>query len=97
MEKQLKHIPFEEFADNLAEIFNEVINEHETVVVESKYGELIEVKPITPASPRRRDKNQEDEAAFLSSAGAWADVDIDSFLKANEESRRLNTRPPIEL
>jgi len=97
MEKQAKRISFEEFAGNLAEIFDAVIKERETIVIESKNGGLIEVKPATPANPQRRDKTQEDKDAFLSSAGAWADVDVDSFLKANEESRRLNTRPPVDL
>ena len=96
MERQIKRISFEEFADNLAEIFDEVSRENETVVVKTRFGE-IEVKRVSPTELQRREKTQEDKEAFLASAGAWADVDVDSFLKANEESRRLNTRPPVDL
>ena len=97
MAKELRHISFEEFSDNLTDIFEKVIHDQETVVIESEYGELVEVKPITPSSKQSRDKSQADLDAFLSSAGSWADVDIDAFLKDNEASRTLSTRPPVEL
>jgi hypothetical protein len=88
MAKEVRRIPFEEFSDNLTDIFEEVIKDHKTVVVESEFGELVELKPITPPNSRQRlEKSKEDEEAFLSAAGGWADFDIDTFLKANEESR----------
>lgn len=34
-----------------------------------------------------------DDDAFLASAGAWADFDLEAFLKQNEESRRLSRLP----
>jgi hypothetical protein len=37
-----------------------------------------------------------DDDAFLASAGAWTDFDLEAFLKRNEESRALS-RPPVEL
>jgi len=46
---------------------------------------------------RRRPKTAADYNAFLSSAGAWADVDIEAFLRANRESRDRSTRPAVEL
>jgi hypothetical protein len=37
-----------------------------------------------------------DDEAFLASAGAWTDFDLEEFLKRNEESRTLS-RPPVDL
>ncbi len=46
----------------------------------------------------RRTKTAADHEAFLSSAGGWTDlVDTAQFLADNTESRRLSTRPPVEL
>jgi hypothetical protein len=45
----------------------------------------------------RTTKTQADLDAFLSSAGGWADVDTDAFLKANQESRDRSSRPAVEL
>ena len=44
----------------------------------------------------RRVKTPEDLAAFRAAAGSWRDFDLDTFLRNNEESRRLR-RPPVEL
>jgi hypothetical protein len=49
VKKELRRIPLEEFSDNLVKIFDDMIRGHETIMVENEYGELIEVKPITPA------------------------------------------------
>jgi hypothetical protein len=49
VKKELRRIPLEEFSDNLVKIFDDMIRDHETIMVENEYGELIEVKPITPA------------------------------------------------
>jgi hypothetical protein len=97
MTEERTHISFEEFTDNLAHIFERVVHDREAVLVEGKNGELVEVKPATPATARRRLKTRADYEAFLASAGGWAEVDVDTFLKENEESRRLSTRPPVEL
>lgn len=93
----LKRILFEEFSTNLAGIFDKVINEGEEVVVETAAGELVSLKLLVRAKPRRRAKTKDDDEAFLSSLGGWKDVDVDSFLKDNYESRRISTRPPVEL
>lgn len=97
MAEALKRIPYDEFSDNLASIFERVISEGEEVVVETGAGELVSLKPIVHAKPRRRTKTKEDYEAFLASAGGWKDVDVDSFLNDNYESRRISTRPPVEL
>lgn len=97
MAEASKAIPFEEFSDHLAQFFERVIHEHETVLVESDTGDLVEVRHISYIRSRRREKTEEDYESFLATAGSWSDVDVDTFLKDNEESRRLSTRPHIEL
>jgi len=97
MTEALRRIPFEEFSDNLARIFERVIGEGEEVVVETEAGELVALKPLARAKRRRRTKTKADYAAFLASFGGWKDVDVDAFLKDNEENRRISTRPPVEL
>ena len=89
-------ISFDEFSEDLARIFDRVISEGTSVVIEKEDGELVEVKPVTSTKLGKRTKTKEDYEAFLSSAGSWADVDVDSFLKDNYESRKLS-RPPVEL
>jgi hypothetical protein len=60
-------------------------------------------EPIAVVTPirRRRAKravSKEDYDAFLASAGGWkGNVHVDGFLRDNEESRRISTRPPVVL
>ena len=97
MAEAFRRIPFEEFSDNLARIFERVIGEGEEVVVETESGKLVALKSLARAKRRRRTKTKADYEAFLASAGGWKDVDVDSFLNDNDESRRISTRPPVEL
>jgi hypothetical protein len=97
MSEALKSIPFEEFSENLTLIFDRVVSEGEEIVVETGAGKLVSLKPVTHAKPRRRTKTKEDYEAFLSSFGGWKDVDVDTFLKDNYESRRISTHPPVDL
>lgn len=90
-------IPFEEFSDNLVRIFERVVHDRETLLIESAEGELVELKPVPSAKRGRRVKTEADYEAFLASLGGWKDVDVEAFLKDNEESRRISTRPPVEL
>jgi len=61
--------------------------------------ELAMILPMEPpVSYPWRDKTEEDYEAFRSSAGGWKGiVDVEQILKDNEESRRISTRPPVEL
>ena len=52
--------------------------------------------PVKKAAAPRK-KSKADYNAFLASAGSWADVDIDTFLSENAKSRRLSSRPPVDL
>jgi len=56
--------------------------------------------PLTVSTLRRRvprKKTAADYDAFRASAGSWSDVDLDAFLNDNEESRKLNVRPAVDL
>jgi hypothetical protein len=69
MVEELRRIPFEEFSDNLTHIFERVLQDHEPVLVESEAGDLVEVKPVTPAKSRQPAFTPEDDESFLSAAG----------------------------
>ena len=95
MTEELKRIPFDEFASNLARFFKRVIEEHESVVVENEEGEGVVVRPL-PTTTAKRILSDEDYRAFRSAFGGWADVDTDSLKKAIYESRK-SSRPPVSL
>lgn len=52
-----------------------------------------------PAAKRRtrRALTEVDLEAFRSAAGSWQGVDVDAFLDAVAESRRMSSRPAVEL
>lgn len=91
----MKPIPFEEFADHLTDIFEQVVNEQSLIVVESQSGELIEIKAVG-SNVRQRKFTPEEDASFLAAAGSWSDVDVDKLLKDIYESRQ-SSRPPVDL
>jgi hypothetical protein len=90
-------IPFGEFSENLEHIFARVVRENEILLIESAAGELVELKRVTAAKSGRRAKSEADYEAFVASLGGWKDVDVDTFLKDNEESRTISTRPSVAL
>ncbi len=60
------------------------------------------VAVIAPAkkvpAKKKREKTTADYEAFLSAAGGWKDlVDTEKLKKDIYESRKISTRPPIEL
>ena len=92
-----EHITFDEFAANLSAVFERVVCEQEVVVVE-RNGVAAEFRPAEAAAPRQRQaKSQADREAFLSTFGAWKDVDTEKFIKENYEQRNRSIRPPVEL
>lgn len=96
MTKASDHISFEEFSKNLEKVFERVIAKGESVVIQTDDGELVEIKPAAPAKSNGKDVTTEDDEAFLSAAGGWADVDIDAFLEDIHESRK-SSRPRVDL
>lgn len=100
MARKLKCIPFDEFANNLGSIFDRVVAGNETVVVETSEGARAVVKPFPSKKARGRGRviTDADYEAFLSSAGSWKGVvDTDKLVADIYESRRLSSRPPVEL
>lgn len=97
MTKELSPVPLSEFSNNLISYFEKVIHDSKEIVVENDKGEQAVLKPVRPSKRKRRVRTEADHQAFLASAGGWKDEDIDQFLKNNEESRNLNTRPPVDL
>ena len=94
MSKLEKHISFDEFAANLSAVFERVVCDQEVVVVE-RDGTAVLLQPAPEAAPRqRRAKSKADYEAFLSSFGAWKDVDTDKLIKEIYEQRKRCTRPP---
>jgi len=55
---------------------------------------------LIPVKSRRirRPKTPADYEAFRSAAGGWKGlIDTETFIEENYESRRLSSRPPVEL
>ncbi|MBI3942654.1 MAG: hypothetical protein HY326_06525 [Chloroflexi bacterium] len=102
MSKELTHVPFDEFVTNLLDLFDRVVHEHETVIVEREDGTRAILKSVRARKLRRRQKTEADYEAFRSSAGGWKDVDTDKLIEdiyANRRlaDRRISNRPPVEL
>lgn len=96
----VKRISYDEFVSDPAGVLDRVIEENETVVIEKENGVGAVVKPVRPAKTgrRRRPKTGADYEAFLASAGGWKDLVDTEKLKADiYESRRISSRPPVEL
>lgn len=61
-----------------------------------------DIAVLVPAKPRvkrrrQRGKSDADMETFWSSFGGWKDVDTDKLIEDIYASRRVSTRPPIEL
>jgi hypothetical protein len=74
MTETLKRVSFEEFSENLSRIFDRVIREGKSIVIEKGEGELVTLSPATSSPP----KTAEDRKAFRAAAGSWADVGTES-------------------
>jgi hypothetical protein len=95
MDKEIRRIPYDEFFRNPAGIFEQVIRDHETVIVEYEEGEAVILSSAEDGLVK--DKTEDDFEAFRAAAGSWADVDTDTFLADVYESRHRPSRPPVQL
>src|SRR5215212_4191854 len=80
------HILYEEFAGNLADVLNQVREEHKAVVVEYANGEKVMIKPLSAPKKHPRPKIRVNYAALEASAGSWSDIDTDALVKQIYES-----------
>jgi len=83
----------------LIHLAEEVRDSNEPRVLRCGNEDIAKLVPLRAGAPGRRPrpKTAADYDAFLSSAGSWADVDVDAFLKANQESRDRSSKPAVEL
>ncbi len=83
----------------LVHLAEEVRDTNKPRVLRCGNDDIAKLVPLHARAPgrRRRPKTTADHDAFLSSASAWADVDVDAFLRANRQSRDRSTRPAVEL
>ena len=91
------HISFEELANNVSDVFNQVRVEHKAVVVEYANGEKVVIKPWPALKQKQRQKRRVNYAAIEASAGSWHDVDTDALIQQIYESRTMTTRPLADL
>ena len=99
MARELASIDVSE-APDLLRLAEEVHQTGRARVLRRADEDLAVLSPVaSPVKRRGRHiKREADRAAFLSSAGGWeGNVDVDSFLRGNDESRSRSSRPPIEL
>jgi hypothetical protein len=84
---------------DLVRLAEEVHDTGEPRLLRRAGEDLALLTPVLPAvkSRRGRKKTQADYDAFRAAAGSWKDVDTDKLLEEIYESRRLSSRPPVEL
>ncbi|MFN8495647.1 MAG: hypothetical protein U0350_49100 [Caldilineaceae bacterium] len=99
MQTTITHMPLTEFEQDPVEVFRRVTHEQVTVVVEDENGQQMILRPLIngKATQAKRKKITVDYAALTAAAGSWDDVDTDTFLKQVYESRRIATRPFVDL
>jgi antitoxin (DNA-binding transcriptional repressor) of toxin-antitoxin stability system len=57
---------------------------------------LARVVPERAPGERHPSPTADDRAAFLASAGGWADIDADELIERIYDQRRASVRPPFE-
>jgi len=100
MARELTPIDISNVPD-LLRLAEEVAASGEPRVLRRASEDLAVVMPVKKRVPARRRKvrakTEADDAAFLASAGGWADEDVDTFIKENDEQRQRSIRPPVDL
>jgi hypothetical protein len=97
MAKERKAVDISDMPE-LLRLAEEVQATNEPYVLQREGKEIAAVVPLKPARRKERTKTEADYEAFRSSAGAWRDlVDTDRLIEDIYESRRILSRPPVEL
>lgn len=96
-----EHIKSIEIGDEpeLLRLAEEVHRSHEARVLRRAGEDLALVVPLPQSTitRRSREKSDSDYEAFRSAAGGWSDLDTDQLIRDIYESRRISTRPRVEL
>jgi hypothetical protein len=99
IQREIKHLDISNVPE-LLRIAEEVRITHQPRILRRDSEDLAILMPVTPSSQRRvkRELTESDYQAFLSAAGSWSGlVDSDKLIEDIYESRRLSSKPPIEL
>jgi hypothetical protein len=99
MAKEFRRISFDEFSADPTSVFDFILHDKETVIIERDGSALAVVKPVPPTKSvhRHRRKTAADYEAFRSAAGGWKHVDTDKLIADIYADRRASDQPPIEL
>jgi hypothetical protein len=88
-------------ASELLRVAEEVRRSHTPRLLRHAGEDLAIVVPIAHTSTKRRrgrEKTEADYESFRRAAGSWKDlVDTDKLIEDIYESRRISTRPPVDL
>lgn len=89
----------QENTPDLAALAEEVHRTKQARVIRRDKEELALITPLKKQNKRLSgtQKSAHDIAAAWAAFGGWKGVDLERFLRDNEESRRISTRPPVEL
>lgn len=94
MKKGLKTIEISRMPE-LVRLVEEVRRTRKPRVLRRRKEALAVLRPIRAKRVTRKSKKNFE--AFLSSAGSWKDVDTDKLVRDIYESRKISSRPPVEL
>jgi hypothetical protein len=96
MVEELRHVDVSDRPE-LRDLAEEVARSGVGLVLQENGRALATISPMTPRrkfKPTKKTKAQLE--AFWSSAGGWADVDVDEFMKYVYEGRQ-SSKPPVDL
>jgi hypothetical protein len=95
MVKQLRHIDVSDEPD-LKDLAEEVARSGVGLILQENGRMLATVSPVAGSKFKPSKKTKAELEAFWSSAGSWADVDVDEFMKYVYEGRQ-SSKPPVDL
>ena len=98
MAAERKYIKIEEEPD-IADVAHDLISDRVPVVLRMAGKDIAVINPL-PLRKKGQSSKSSDEAIakFRATSGRWKGlIDADEFLRANDESRGLSPRTPVDL
>jgi hypothetical protein len=99
MQEEVKHIDISHVPE-LMRIVEEMLASRQPRILSRDDEDVAVLMPVAsaPEPPLQQEKTRADYEAFLSAAGSWNGlIDPDKLIADIYESRKLSTKPPIEL